>query len=397
MLIPCWDQKCLVSFQANVPAKTHIAVIGAGAFGGWTALFLLRGGARVTLLDAWGAGNSRASSGGETRIIRGSYGPNQPYTRMAVRALQLWKEHQQRWCTQLFHHTGVLWMAAGNDDFERGSLPSLREAGMRFEELSADEMARRWPQVNFEGVHWGIYEPESGFLGARVACQIVVNGFIDEGGTFQTASVLPEETLESGCKEGLKLSDGTKLVADKYVFACGPWLGTLFPETIGEKITATRQELFFFGPPPGDSLYSEPNLPVWGDNRERFWYGIPASNGRGFKVADDTRGCDFDPTCGDRTITAEALQRARDYIAFRFPGMKNAPLIESRVCQYENTPDHDFIIDRHPRGDNVWIVGGGSGHGFKHGPAVGEMVSELVLQEKNPLPRYRLSRFNPLT
>jgi sarcosine oxidase len=368
-------------------------VIGAGAFGSWTALFLLRRGVRVTLLDAWGPGNSRSSSGGETRIIRGTYGPNQPYTRMAVRALQLWKEHEQRWCTRLFHRSGVLWMAASaNDEFERGSLTSLREGGVPFHELSADEMSRRWPQINFEGVHWGIYEPDSGFLRARVACQAVVNGFVSEGGRFRVAAVAPQD-LENSCRAGLKLVDESALVADEYIFACGPWLGKLFPETIGNKITATRQEVLFFGPPPGDQRFSESSLPVWGDNRERFWYGIPAADGRGFKIADDTRGAEFDPSSGERSISPEGLQRARDYVSFRFPAMRNAPLIESRVCQYENTPDHDFIIDRHPRADNVWIVGGGSGHGFKHGPAVGEMVAGLVLQEKDSLPCFRLSRF----
>jgi len=376
-----------------VPTKPQIAVIGAGAFGGWTALCLLRSGARVTLLDAWGPGNSRSSSGGETRIIRGTYGPNQPYTKMAVRALQVWKEHEQLWRSQLFHRCGVLWMAAdGSDQFERQSLTALREAGLPFEELSAHEMAKRWPQINFEGVRWGIYEPESGFLRARVACQTVVNGFMKEGGRFRIASVVPGD-LENRCADGLTLSDGTKLIADKYIFACGPWLEKIFPDTIGNKIKATRQEVFFFGPPPGDERFAESNLPVWGDNRERFWYGIPATDGRGFKVADDTRGCEFDPTSGNRSISPEALERAREYVSFRFPAMKNAPLIESRVCQYENTPDNDFIIDRHPRADKVWIVGGGSGHGFKHGPAVGEMVADLVLQDKDPLSRFRLDRF----
>src|SRR5207245_3381692 len=158
----------------KMSAKTHVAVIGAGAFGGWTALYLLRRGARVTLLDAWGPGNSRASSGGETRVMRGTYGPNQPYTRMAARATQLWKENEKRWNLKLIHQIGVLWMVPegknpggknkDNDQFERGSLPALREACVPYRELSAQEMASRWPQISLEGVHWGIYEPEGGFL-----------------------------------------------------------------------------------------------------------------------------------------------------------------------------------------------------------------------------------------
>ena len=152
-----------------MPAKTQVAVIGAGAFGGWTALYLLRRGARVTLVDAWGPGNSRASSGGETRVIRGTYGPNQPYTKMAARAMQLWKENGQLWNLKLQHQVGVLWMVtAGDDHFERESLPALREAGIPYQELSVRDMSSRWPQINLDAVNWGIYEPEGGFLnGAR--------------------------------------------------------------------------------------------------------------------------------------------------------------------------------------------------------------------------------------
>jgi glycine/D-amino acid oxidase-like deaminating enzyme len=373
-------------------AQPHIAVIGAGAFGGWTALSLLRRGARVTLLDAWGAGNSRASSGGETRVIRGTYGPNQPYTKMAARATQLWKEHDQSWKVKLLHQTGVLWLVtAGDDHFERESLPVLREAGIAYQELSVREITARWPQINLEAVHWGIYEPEGGYLTARVACQAVLDGFLAEGGEYRQAAVV-ERDLDSEKWDNLTLADGSKLQADQYAFACGPWLAKLFPETIGHRIRATKQDVFFFGTPAGDDRFSETKLPVWADHRETFMYGIPGNQGRGFKVADDTRGPEFDPTSGERMVSPEAVKAARDYIAFRFPALKDAPLLESRVCQYENSPDHNFIIDRHPRRENVWILGGGSGHGFKHGPALGEMVAGWVMENKDPDGVFRLGR-----
>ena len=338
-------------------AKAHVAVIGAGAFGGWTALFLLRRGAKVTLIDAWGAGNSRSSSGGETRIMRGTYGPRQLYTKMAARALRLWKEHETRWARQIFHRTGVLWIATSeNDEYERSSLPMLREAGFAYEELSAAEVGKRWPQMNVEDVRWAIYESESGFLTSRTACQAVVEGFLAEGGEYRRVDVLPHD-LEAGIRNGLTLSDGSKLTADQYVFACGPWLGKLFPETIGARIRPTKQDVFFFGTPAGDDRFAEPKLPVWADNRDRFIYGIPAGDGRGFKVADDTRGPEFDPTSGERVVSETGLKAIRDYVAFRFPAMKDAPLIETRVCQYENSPDNHLIIDRHPNVENVWLVG----------------------------------------
>ena len=373
--------------------KTHVAVVGAGAFGGWAALSLLRRGARVTLVDAWGPGHSRSSSGGETRIIRGTYGPNQPYTKMTARAMQLWKEHERQWGCQFLHRTGVLWMAtAGDDQFERASLPLLREAGIRYEELSAGELARRWPQINFEGVRWGIYEPDGGFLKARVACQAVAEGFVREGGEYRQAAVVPQEP-QASYRDGLTFSDGSGLVADQYVFACGPWLGKLFPDTLGSLIRVTKQDVFFFGTPTGDDRFSEAKLPVWADRRDRFLYGMPANDGRGVKIADDSRGPEFDPTSGQRTVSAESLKLVREYLGFRFPGMKDAPLVETRVCQYENTPDNHFLIDRHPQAENVWIVGGGSGHGFKHGPVVGEMVARWVMEEKDADSLFRLSRF----
>lgn len=372
--------------------KLRVAVIGAGAFGGWSALYLLRRGARVTLLDAWGPGNSRASSGGESRIIRGTYGPDGIYTRLAARSLELWQENQKRWNLKLYHPTGVLWMAGEDDAYEKAALPHLRDAGWAFEEWTAAEAAKRYPQINFEGVKWVIFEKGAGYLSARRACRAVVEGFTAEGGEYRELAV-ESAAIEGGEMRSLKLSDGCTLTADVYVFACGPWLGKLFPGVLGGLITPTRQEVFYFGPPAGDERFSEGGLPVWIDHGERLFYGIPGNDGRGFKLADDTRGAAFDATSGDRTPTREALESARRYLAFRFPALKDAPLTESRVCQYEQTPDGQFIVDRHPRAENVWLIGGGSGHGFKHGPAMGEMASEIVADGKSPDSFFPLSRF----
>jgi glycine/D-amino acid oxidase-like deaminating enzyme len=380
-----------------MPAKPHIAVIGAGSFGGWTALYLQRGRARVTLVDAWGPGNSRASSGGETRVIRGAYGPAQPYTALAARAMDLWKEHQSQWSQKFFFPIGVLWMVEGPGDFERGSLPLLKDAAIPFEELSASEMSRRWPQINFEKINWGIYEPGSGYLLARASARAVVQQFVAEGGEYRQSTIAPphddKNALDDGPLTQLSLSDGSTLVADRYLFACGPWLGKLFPQTVGPHFTSTKQDVFFFGTPGNDARYNEGNIPVWADHGDRFMYGIPGNEDRGFKVADDTRGPEFDPTSGDRIITADRLAEARRYLAYRFPGMKGAPLVEARVCQYEDTTDHNFIVDHHPANQNVWIVGGGSGHGFKHGPALGEMAAKLVLTDSQAITEYRLARF----
>jgi glycine/D-amino acid oxidase-like deaminating enzyme len=383
----------------TLKTSPHIAVIGAGAFGGWAALHLQERGARVTMLDAWGPGNSRASSGGETRVMRGTYGPDQLYTEMAARALKLWAKYERRWKRQFLHCTGVLWMASGrnNDDaYERGSVEALRAAKIKFHELSTPQMKKRWPQINFEGIEWAIFEPECGYLDARVSCQAVVEAFVAAGGRYRQAAVLADG-LENHPLRSLTLSDSSNLKADYYVFACGPWLGKLFPATIGNLIQPTKQDIFFFGTPAGDDRFSDAHLPVWADHRGRFRYGIPgAISGdarRGFKIADDTRGPAFDPTDGERVVSQDTLKDIREYVGFRFPALKDAPLVETRVCQYEQTPDSNFILDRHPQNENVWIVGGGSGHGFKHGPAVGEMMAELILKDRKPDAIFLLARF----
>lgn len=372
-------------------APPHVVVVGAGAFGGWTALSLRRRGARVTLLDAWGPGNPRASSGGETRILRATY-TERIYVDMAIEAMRLWQENEARWRRPLYRRTGALWMSGKDDTFQRAALPHLKAAGVDYETLTIEEAARRYPVINFEGIDQIILEKEAGYLRARRACQIVLESFIEEGGAYRPLAVEPG-VIVGGRMRAVRLSDQSSLVADQYVFACGPWLGKLFPDVIGERLRPSRQEIFFFGTPAGDTAFSDDRLPIWLDHGPPRFYGIPGNEGRGFKIGDDTRGSDIDPTTAERLPTPEVLQAARRYLAMRFPALRDAPLLEARVCQYENTKDNHFIIDRHPAAENVWLIGGGSGHGFKHGPAVGLHVAERVLGEKAPDPCFLLSRW----
>ena len=183
--------------------------------------------------------------------------------------------------------------------------------------------------------------------------------------------------------QGINVNAGEVLSADYYVFALGPWLGKVFP-FLAPIITPTRQEVFFFGTPAGDLRFTEGQLPTWIDGGKNPFFGVPGNHWRGFKIADDTRGPVIDPSTVEREISQEKLANARAYLGMRFPALANAPLLESRVCQYENSADHNFILDRHPEAENVWIVGGGSGHGFKHGPVIGEMVTDAVLGSKLP-------------
>ena len=369
----------------------RVVVVGAGAFGGWTAWWLARRGARVTVVDAWGPGNMRASSGGETRVIRGSYGDRAIYTKMAARALRLWKDREREWGTPLYTRTGALWMFGKDDTFAKASLPVMAEAGFGAERPSIEEARTRWPQISFEGISSTLFEPEAGYLLARRSCAEVLERARGLGAEFRIGAARPPAPARP--LERIALENGGSIAGDAFVFACGPWLGRLFPDAVGDRVRATRQEVFYFGTPAGDARFEEPSLPVWVDYRDRLIYGIPGNAFRGFKVADDTPGRAFDPTHGERRASPAAIEDARALLRIRFPALAEAPLLGAEVCQYELTPDSHFIIDRHPDAENVWIAGGGSGHGFKMGPAIGETIAGLVLSNGEPDPQFRLSRF----
>ena len=383
----------LGNWPASRRSRQHVAVIGAGAFGGWTALALLRAGARVTLVDAWGAGNARASSGGETRVIRAVYNGEPAYTRMVARALELWRDNERRWGRQLFFPVGCLWMFAGDDSYARRSAPHLRDAGLPLDELSARDAGVRFPQMRFSDVRTILFEPRAGYLLARQACELVREAFVREGGDYKVA--LARESGSTRGRIAVRLSDGGSLDADTYVFACGPWLSTIFPDVIGRRIVPTRQEVFFFGVPAGSTLYESGAVPAWVHMSDRIVYGVPGNERRGLKVADDSAGPEVDPTSMDRTPTMTGIANARRILGERFPALADAPLLESRVCQYEASSDGHFLVDRHPDFENVWLVGGGSGHGFKMGPAMGEHVAALVQGNATPTPLFAYRRLVP--
>ncbi|HUK31874.1 MAG TPA: N-methyl-L-tryptophan oxidase [Candidatus Acidoferrum sp.] len=370
--------------------KTYdVAVIGAGVFGSWTALTLARSGRRVALIDAYGPGNARASSGGESRLIRMGYGPDELYTRWSVRSLELWKEFFASVGRRLFHKTGILWIANQEEDAQMSAtLEVLARVGVPHERLTGAELAQRYPQIAFRAGSWGLLEPDSGVLMARRAVAAVAEAAVAHGAEYFNERVSVREG--KGRVALIKTESGGEIRAEQFVFACGPWLGKIFPEILGQRIFPTRQEIYFFGVPAGDSRFAPPAMPGWLCQSE-LMYGVPDLESRGFKIALDRHGPPFDPDTGARVPSAESIAAMRVYLAQRFPALVDAPLVEARVCQYENTSNGDFLVDRHPEHENVWLVGGGSGHGFKHGPAMGEHVAARVLDKAAQEPRFSLS------
>ncbi len=369
-------------------SKFDVVVIGAGVFGSWTANFLQRSGRRVLILDAYGPSNSRASSGGESRIIRMGYGPDELYTRWSMRSLPAWEELDAASGAKIFHCTGVLWLSPKDNAYTHQTLDVLKKAGVPHEVMNAGEVRRRYPQISIPDDGMGFLETTSGAIMARRAVELVVAETVRKGAAYASGSV--EAPSGSGRLKSVRTRTGDQISADTFVFACGPWLPAIFPDLLGGRIFPTRQEVFFFGIPPGDTRFSPRALPTFLD-RFREYYGMPSLEGRGLKAASDEHGVRANPDSQERIPTAEAIAHARKYVAERFPALKDAPIVETRICQYENTSSGDFLIDRHPDFENVWLVGGGSGHGFKHGPALGEYVTERINQGGAVEPRFSLA------
>jgi monomeric sarcosine oxidase len=373
------------------PSTYDCVVVGAGVFGAWTAWHLAAQKQRVLLVDAYGAAHSRASSGGETRIIRMGYGTDEIYTRWSLRSLEQWQALFRATNQALFLQTGVLWLAGGHDTRLDDTVSTLQHCGVKLEQLDRAALEKRYPQVNFADVSRGLLEPESGVLLARRAVTCTLDEALKHGAQFQIAQISPPHPHGSHKLDSIETSTGARISAGQFVFACGPWLGKVFPELLGQRIFPTRQEVFFFGTPAGDSRFTTPSLPTWLFQEEEA-YGMPDIEARGLKLARDAHGERVDPDTQSRLGSREGVEWARSFIARRFPALADAPIVETRVCQYENTSNGDFLIDRHPELANVWLAGGGSGHGFKHGPAFGQYLAGQISGHGAVQPRFSLAK-----
>ncbi len=357
--------------------RSSIVVVGGGAFGGWTALCLRERGHDVTLVDAYGPGNSRASSGDETRQARCGYGDRELYSRSAQRAIRAWRAREEEFGVSLVLPTGRLVLAPEWTPDLRATQAVLTRIGVPVEAMTQDDLRRRYPQMNPEGVGVGLLEPGAVVLRAKQAILTVARAFERKGGTIRIARVVPPEG-RGATLDGVRTTDGDVIRADRYVFACGPWLPRVFPSLLGQRMEIPGREVFYFGLPAGDTSLAHPNFPNFS---ESGYYGFASIDGRGFKVCPSAGRPGFDPDNDERVVSPLEVGRARAFLAKRFPKLAGQPLTETRVCQLEMSEDEHFIIDRHPAFENVLITGAGSGHGFKHGPVIGDYIANRVLGE----------------
>ena len=371
------------SNAVHAQRSPDVIVVGAGTFGTWTALHLQRLGARVRIVDAYGAGNSRQTSGGETRGVRTSYG-DRPHGRQwsgwAQRAVERWiawdEEGRDRLLPRLFFRTGDLILRVAVNRYLTETQAHWDALGTSYEVLGPDEVAYRWPWIRYEDLGVALYEPGAGVVRARRAIESAARVFEDEGGVIRI------DRVGLGARAGrrlanVRLGSGGTLSADTIVLACGPWFPKVLPDLLGRRIRTSMGHVFYFAVPPGDDRFSYPFMPSYGVPGCTGWPALPPDH-RGFRVRTGGRPPE-DPDTSDRWIGPEHHERPRDVLRRHFPDLAGAPINETRACHYESSVDGNFIIDVHPELDNVWLAGGGSAEAFKFGPVLGEYVARRVL------------------
>ena len=380
----------------QAPAQSRglpdVIVVGAGAFGGWTALNLQQQGVKVRLIDAWGPGNSRSTSGDETRGIRSSYGDRAgdqaaQWGSWAKRAMGKWRDWDATWGKemkiQLFFTSGDLMMRATNDAFIRNNRAMWDKIGAKYEVLTKDEVKYRFPQFQVDDMEFFLFEPEAGFARARRSCEAVAGVFKQFGGEMQITRAWPT-TQAGGKMPALQTSSGDLISAGQYVFACGPWLRKVFPVLLGNRMRTPMGSVFYFGAPAGELRMQHPNVPSFNYPGATGWPSAPDDNS-GFRVRGGGGAGGNDPDVTERIFNKEAAQRMIDFVNLRFPLLKNAPVLRSHSCHYESGSGGNFMIDKHPEMSNVWIVGSGMAEGFKFGPVLGEYAANRILcQDKEP-------------
>jgi sarcosine oxidase len=357
-------------------------VLGAGVFGAALAHRLTAAGWTVTLVEQYAPGHVRAASGGESRVMRFAHGSDRWHARSAWRARTLWRELEEEAATELFFPAGAAWLVRRADGWEAESECSATKASP-VERLAPEEASRLFPSIDHEDRAFVLYEPEAGVLRARKAVAALVDLARARGTEVVTGAARPRGAIVE--------VDGETLHADRVVWACGSWLPRLFPDLIDVRVT--KQDVFFFGVPP--AWQTPPLAAEHGPPARDESLSAAALDVRGFKISPDREGPRFDCEGDARVASPEAERQAREYLRRRFPDIGDAPLVGTRTCPYALTVDARFVVAPHPEHERVWILGAGSGHGFKHGPAIAEWVTAL-LEERQPAdPRFGLEPRSP--
>lgn len=373
--------------------QQHIVIVGAGIVGLSTAYSLLtRGIRKVTVLEQSVVDHARSSSHGFSRLLRYEYGPDAFYSNMVNLSLKRWRKLQEVAGHTFYTPTGVLMLGNENDSFTREAYHIVRGLGLPIETLSRTDCNLRFPQYETQPYDMLCYNQEGGILHASTCLQSLRDLVLVLGGEILESCRVTQLSSDNQLHPvRLRLNSGTEIMADRVVLATGSWIHRLLAE-LHLPVRMTRQYMLYFAGLP-TSLFGIGTFPAF---ISEDLYGFPIHRGSNgwLKATSHQFGVSVDPneiTPLDQRVISHIKQQLCELL----PELYNAELVSIESCMYDVTPDEDFILDRLPSDPRVIFATGLSGHGFKFGLLLGELLCSLVCdtQPLVSLDRFRLSRF----
>ena len=376
--------------ESGAMRTIDVIIVGAGVMGAAAACEVAGQGSRVALIDQSTLPNPRAASVDHSKVFRFAY-PDPFYVTLAVDALKRWRGLEEEMSTQLLTQTGALLIGKHQPSFETECYEALRSLSLEAELLTSEQAVSRFPQFNAEKFSFGVYDPSGAILHAEAALRLLIDLARRRGVEMIERERVISIRQDSASRVLLITESGEELTGERAIIASGPWSRKLLP-VLADKLTTTRQEIVYFE--PADRASFEPGrFPIFIELESGF-YGFPIHHAGVIKIANHHKGVQVDPSSED-LVGDEFIESCRAFFGEFIPALRDARVRETRVCIYNNTPDDDFIIDWHPRLENVLIVTGFSGHGFKFAATIGRIAADLLLSRYTPynIERFSLARF----
>ncbi|HET7702841.1 MAG TPA: N-methyl-L-tryptophan oxidase [Candidatus Limnocylindrales bacterium] len=371
-------------------------VVGLGAHGSATAAALARRGLRVLGLERFGRGEARGSSGGRSRIIRIAHYERPSYAPLAHGSWDRWLALEAETGASILTRTGGLYAGPAASSVVAGASAAARAHALGHEVVDADEIRRRWPAFSPADGTVGVVEEQAGVLRADVANAAHLAVAERAGAELRFGTQVIEWRPVAGGGVEVVLADGAVLGAERMILTTGPWLGDLVAD-LDLPLAVERQPVCWFAPAVPDADVAVGRLPIWLYDTEDdgTFYGFPHDPELGLKVSHHHSGEVVGAETVDREVRLADVERIRRFIRARMPAA-DGPLTSSTVCLYTNTPDDEFVVDRHPEVSGVAFASACSGHGFKFAPLIGEMLADLAVNGATDLPiePFRSARFD---
>jgi glycine/D-amino acid oxidase-like deaminating enzyme len=363
----------------------RVIVVGAGINGVTAAIELKKRGHEVVLVDPGPLPHPLAASTDISKAVRAAYGPDETYTELAERSIELWRKWNHDFGIELYHETGVLLlrqqeMQAG--DFEFESCQVFEKRGHKFERIDSAKLGKRFPAFNPKVFEDGFFDPAAGYVESGRVVATLIERAKSVGVELRAGAKFAALDESDNAILGIVLQDRQRIGGDAVLMATGAWTPYLLPFT-KRFFRATGHPVFHFEPRDPNPFLPE-RFPFFGaDISTTGYYGFPLNQGV-VKIANHGAGREMSPDSAERGVRPEDEEAIREFLRSTIPALANAPIVYTRICMYCDTNDGDFWIAPDPDRPGLVIATGDSGHGFKFAPVLGEIIADAVEGKSNP-------------